>query len=587
VSHPKKYMPDLETGDRRLGLAYLLRLGLSLLGITAFLYAALLMGFSTGDTSNLLSVVSWGQVALAIGLVSLGVAIRGARWCYFLRSLSVPLPIVPSLVAFTASFALTATPGKAGELVKSALLRVRYGVPITQTAGILIVERFGDFAALLLLGAIGLTLFVDIGAYFLFCVLIVVGTFICLQRPFLVKKALSPLAHFSQARPIIERLSGVYSATSRLLSPGTLLVGEAFAVVAWSCEGFALYVLTHSLPTEVPLYASVSIFALSSIAGALSMLPGGLGSFEAVMIILLTQIGVTSAMAAVVVVAFRLCTIYFVTLLGLASLAIWRFMPGAPVTRKRQQKPLYPATDSFESASVILPVIDETYSLSRTVDDILAEASCDICEFLIVVCDRTTRPSLKVVQDLRRRLGSLVVVHHQSLPFLGGAIREAFDLARGSHVIMMASDLETDPLDVKSLIEQARNRPDAIITASRWCSGGAFDGYDRTKLIANKIFQALFSMLYASRLSDMTYGYRLFPTNLVRSIKWEELRHAFLFETIVKPLRLGVPVVEIPSVWRARREGKSQNTMMQSFIYFRTGLRTRVARRCSLIRLLP
>jgi hypothetical protein len=177
-----------------------------------------------------------------------------------------------------------------------------------------------------------------------------------------------------------------------------------------------------------------------------------------------------------------------------------------------------------------------------------------------------------------------VVVHHQSLPFLGGAIREAFDLAHGSHVIMMASDLETNPRDVKSLIEHARRNPDAIITASRWCSGGAFHGYGAIKLIANKIFQRLFSIIYATRLSDMTYGYRLFPCNIVRSIKWEELRHAFLLETLVKPLRLGVTVIEIPSVWQARTDGKSHNTFMRNFLYFRTGLRARFARRSSLIR---
>jgi hypothetical protein len=149
---------------------------------------------------------------------------------------------------------------------------------------------------------------------------------------------------------------------------------------------------------------------------------------------------------------------------------------------------------------------------------------------------------------------------------------------------MMASDLETNPSDVKPLIEQARRNPDAIITASRWQSGGAFHGYDPVKLVANKIFQTLFSAIYATRLSDMTYGYRLFPRNLVRSINWEELRHAFLFETIVKPLRLGVTIIEIPSVWQARTEGKSQNTLMQNFLYLRTGLRTRFAKRSSLVR---
>ena len=62
-----------------------------------------------------------------------------------------------------------------------------------------------------------------------------------------------------------------------------------------------------------------------------------------------------------------------------------------------------------------------------------------------MVCERTTPEAMATVGRLRQELGPLVVVHQQKLPFLGGAIREAFDLARGSHVILMASDLETDP----------------------------------------------------------------------------------------------------------------------------------------------
>ena len=191
---------------------------------------------------------------------------------------------------------------------------------------------------------------------------------------------------------------------------------------------------------------------------------------------------------------------------------------------------------------------------------------------------------LNVIAELGNRYGSVVKVHRQSLPFIGGAIREAFDLARGSHVIMMASDLETDPGDVKRLVHEASRKPNAIIATSRWRDGGKFEGYDPVKLVANFVFQRFFSLLYRTHLTDLTFGYRLYPCKLVRSIKWEELRHPFFLETIVKPMRLGVEVVEIPSVWRPRSEGESQNTFLRNLLYFWTGLRTRFAQPSSLLR---
>ena len=191
---------------------------------------------------------------------------------------------------------------------------------------------------------------------------------------------------------------------------------------------------------------------------------------------------------------------------------------------------------------------------------------------------------MAMVKKLQAELGELVVVHHQQLPFLGGAVREGFDLARGSHVIMMASDLETDPNLVRELIGEEEKKPWGIVTASRWVKGGAFHGYSRIKLACNWIFQRWFSLLYCTHLTDMTYAYRIFPAKLVQTIRWEELGHPFLFETVIKPLRLGVPVVEIPAVWVARSEGESQNTFLRNFVYFRTGLKIRFARKASLLR---
>lgn len=152
----------------------------------------------------------------------------------------------------------------------------------------------------------------------------------------------------------------------------------------------------------------------------------------------------------------------------------------------------------------------------------------------------------------------------------GGAIREGFDLAIGSHVVLMSSDLETDPNLISVFIKYSKENPDYIITASRWKKGGGFKDYNRIKLICNYVFEHLIGWLFASKLSDLTYAFRIFPANLVKQIEWEELKHPFFLETALKPLRLGVKFKEIPARWVARSEGKSQNTFLANFKYFKT-----------------
>ena len=247
--------------------------------------------------------------------------------------------------------------------------------------------------------------------------------------------------------------------------------------------------------------------------------------------------------------------------------------------------PGIPVTTQFTSVTIILPVINETISLQQTMDIIRRDVPREsIREILIVVCQKTIAESMAVIAELQQQYGDLVVVLHQKLPFLGGALRDAFDISRGSHVIMMASDLETDPNDVKGLIEEARKNPGGIVATSRWLAAGQFHGYSRIKLACNWLFQRFFSILYGTQLTDMTFGYRLLPTKLVQAIQWEELRHPFNLETVVKPLRLGVPVTEISTTWHARIEGESQNPFFRNFEFFKTGLLTRFASRHSILK---
>ena len=81
----------------------------------------------------------------------------------------------------------------------------------------------------------------------------------------------------------------------------------------------------------------------------------------------------------------------------------------------------------------------------------------------------------------------------------------------------------------------------------------------------------------------MTFGFRIYKTSLVRQIHWQETRHGFLLEALVKPLRLGHRIAEIPTSWTARKEGVSHNMRRTYFRYLWVGLRVRLARRSSLM----
>ena len=240
----------------------------------------------------------------------------------------------------------------------------------------------------------------------------------------------------------------------------------------------------------------------------------------------------------------------------------------------------------FKNLSVILPAMDETYSLQETVDTIMETNSVqDIAEIIFVFCDRTAAETRAVADKLIEKYRSKlpVYVHEQTLPFVGGAVREGIGLAKGSHLVLMSSDLETPPELIAQFISLAKEHPEHIITASRWRKGGGFSNYNKIKLVCNFIFERLIALLYFSKLTDLTYAYRIFPSELMKKIQWEELKHPFFLETALKPLRLGVQFIEIPAHWTARTEGVSQNSFWANFKYFKTALHNRFMKKSDIL----
>jgi glycosyltransferase involved in cell wall biosynthesis len=223
----------------------------------------------------------------------------------------------------------------------------------------------------------------------------------------------------------------------------------------------------------------------------------------------------------------------------------------------------------------ILPVLNETYSLQQTVDAIFRLSGEHLKEILIVVADRTTLASMEIVQRINSQHPDFIRIHKQKLPFLGGALREAISIASGNYIMLMASDFETDPELIPDFIKKMSEGNWDIVAGSRWIEKGSFKGYSTTKLLLNYFFQKFFKILYGTALTDLTYAYRLYRKSVLQEIVWEELKHPFLLECLVKPLRCGAKVTEIPCKWKARTEGTSANTFLQTFVYFRTAWKTR------------
>src|SRR5690606_11825003 len=186
-----------------------------------------------------------------------------------------------SLLVFLSGFVLTVTPGKLGEVFKSAVLARTHGAPIAQTGPIVVAERLTDVIAviaLILIGSAtfegGLTWAVAGG------VAVTAGlTAILWQAP--VRSLLSWMeAREGAVGRLAPRLGEAYTSLRILAAPMALLFPTTLSVVGWGAEAMALQAILGGFGEDVSAGRAIFFFSTATLAGALVPIPGGLGIVE-------------------------------------------------------------------------------------------------------------------------------------------------------------------------------------------------------------------------------------------------------------------------------------------------------------------
>ena len=251
-------------------------------------------------------------LAAGAGLAVVNYALRYLRWSMYLRALEINAPASVSAPVFVAGLALSITPGKVGELLKSVWLHQRTGAPIPASAPAVVMERLTDVISVALLGLTGVLLLPTIIA-------LAVGGLLLIG---LAAALLAASRYGEQALdlPVLRRwrepLAQSQDGMRRLMSPRILVAAVALGFLAWAAEGLALWVIIKGLGDEVAVGVALPISAAAALVGAVTALPGGLVGFEGSMVALLGQAGVPAATAALATLLTRLATLWLAVAVG-------------------------------------------------------------------------------------------------------------------------------------------------------------------------------------------------------------------------------------------------------------------------------
>jgi glycosyltransferase involved in cell wall biosynthesis len=204
--------------------------------------------------------------------------------------------------------------------------------------------------------------------------------------------------------------------------------------------------------------------------------------------------------------------------------------------------------------SVIIPAYNEEATLGVIVSRVV-----DVpCEKQIIIVDDCSRDkTAQVIEDLKKRHGSIIQsFRHETNLGKGAGIRTGLAAVQGDIIIIQDADLEYHPEDYPTalrLIEQGW--ADAVF-------GSRFLGPHRVffywHYLANKFLTFLVNVTSDAILTDMETGFKMFRTDVFKSLSIRSFKFDFEVEVTIKLFRRKHRVYEIPITYTGRSyaEGK-------------------------------
>ncbi len=263
----------------------------------------------------------------ALGFTLFNYALRFLKWHFYIRQIGArQLSWPQSLRLFIAGFPLAVTPGKVGEALKGVWLRSLTGVPLARGISVVVAERISDGLAVLGLSALGVIAYPQYWPAFALIFVGLLGIVIISQIRPAALWLLNLGERVAPLRKLVGGLREFYEGSFALFRPGATLLAVGLGAVSWLGEGIGFYLLLLGLglPPSWEL-CSLAVFTLSfsTVIGAVSALPGGLGAAEASIAGMLALLGgIPGATASAATLLIRLATLWFGVALGLG---VWSF----------------------------------------------------------------------------------------------------------------------------------------------------------------------------------------------------------------------------------------------------------------------
>lgn len=200
--------------------------------------------------------------------------------------------------------------------------------------------------------------------------------------------------------------------------------------------------------------------------------------------------------------------------------------------------------------SVLVPVYNEQSTIVRvmeTLTKVLPDSE------VVYIDDGSVDGSLALMKAHARPQDKVLTQENGGK---GSAIRLGIKEATGDFIVIQDADLEYDPAEINLLMAHAEKHPTDIVFGSRFLrpNPNIYPVY----LMGNKVLTGIVNILFGGHLTDSYTCYKLFPTNILKSLPLSANGFELEAELTAYPLKMKHRIVELPISYSPRTfaEGK-------------------------------
>ncbi len=214
----------------------------------------------------------------------------------------------------------------------------------------------------------------------------------------------------------------------------------------------------------------------------------------------------------------------------------------------------------FESLTVIIPASNETDTLRGTVEGVLQSGAYDDISRIVLFLKSENCPSAQTARDLIAESNcEKMEIEIQKTATYNTAFKEIPSLVKSSHFIVLVSDGEMDPRTIQELVPIAKEKPDSIVCGSKWHKDSVVENASFVRAAGSKALNKFAAILFNVKATDIFSIFQIYPLSLYKKV------NADIAEFTLKPLRLGVEYIEIPTCYK-REEGRESNFNFWGFL---------------------